>query len=49
LQKRDDLDITEGPHPKEEDSNMKTTEPWAMIAEEQTLKLEIERTPSWLP
>ena len=43
------LDIIEGPHPEEEFSNNKTTEPWAAIDEEHTSKLEIERTPSWLP
>jgi len=49
LQKSDHLDIIEGEHPKEEDSNKKTTKPWAAIDEEHTSKLEIERIPSWLP
>jgi len=33
----------------DEDLNKKATEPWAVIDEEKISKLEIERTPSWLP
>jgi len=46
LQKRDYLDIIEGPHPKEEDSNEKTTESWATLDEEKTSKSNIEGAPS---
>jgi len=49
LQKRDSLDIIEGIHPEEENSNGKTTKSWVSLDEEHTSKSEIERTPSWLP
>jgi len=42
LQKKYYLDIIEGPHPEEEDSNEKTTESWVALDEEQTSKSEIE-------
>ena len=48
LQKRDYLDIIEGSHPEEEDSNEKTKESWAALDEEKTSKLEIEKAPLWL-
>jgi len=38
LQKRYYLDIIEGPHLKEEDSNNKTAEPWAVIDEDQSMR-----------
>ena len=49
MQKRDYLNIIEGTHPKEEDSNEKATESWAALDEGKTSKSEIERAPSWLP
>ena len=49
LQKIDFLDIIEGPHLEEEDSNENTTESWVALDEEKTSKLEIEKAPSWLP
>ena len=49
LQKRDSLDIIEGPHPEEEYSNENTKGSWATFDEEQTSKSKIEKAPSWLP
>ena len=49
LQKRDYIDIIEGPHPTEEDSKEKIKEPWATLDEEKTSESELERAPSWLP
>jgi len=45
LQKRDYLDIIEGPHTEEDDSNEKITESWVTLDEEQTSKSKIERYP----
>jgi len=49
LQKIYSLDIIEGPHPEEEESNENTKGSWVAFYEEQTSKSEIEKVPSWLP
>jgi len=48
LQKRDYLEIIEGPHPEKQDSKEEIKEPWATLDEEKRSKSEIERVPSWL-
>ncbi len=49
LQNRYYLDIIEGPHPKEKDSNENKKGSWAAFDEDQTTKSEIDKAPSWLP
>jgi len=41
LQKRDYIDIIEGPHPKEADSKEKIKKPWATLDEKKTSKSKI--------
>jgi len=49
LQKRNDIDIIEGPHLEKEDSKENIKEPWVSLDEEKTSKSEIGRAFSWLP
>ena len=48
-EKRDYIDIIEGPHIEEKNSKENIKEPWAAFLEEYITISESEKSPSWLP